>query len=41
MSAAVMSAVASGVTTIKEHTCVAKSYPLFFDDFAILGGSVE
>ena len=41
MSAAVMASVASGVTTIKEHTCVAKSYPTFFDDFAMLGGSVE
>ena len=41
MSAAVMAAVASGVTTIKEHTCVAKSYPTFFDDFAMLGGEVE
>ena len=41
MSAAVMSAVACGVTTIKEHTCVAKSYPSFFDDFAMLGGNVE
>ena len=41
MSAAIMAAVASGVTTIKEHTCVAKSYPTFFDDFAMLGGNVE
>ena len=41
MSAAVMAAVASGVTTIKEHTCVAKSYPSFFEDFASLGGVVE
>ena len=41
MSAAIMSAVASGTTTIKEHTCVAKSYPSFFDDFAMLGGVVE
>ena len=41
MSAAVMSAVASGITTIKEYTCVAKSYPLFFEDFAMLGGVVE
>ena len=41
MSAAVMSAVASGVTTIKGYTCVAKSYPSFFDDFAMLGGAVE
>ncbi len=41
MSAAVMAAVAGGVTTIKGHTCVAKSYPSFFDDFAMLGGLVE
>ncbi len=41
MSAAVMSAVAGGITTIKEYTCVAKSYPLFFEDFAMLGGEVE
>ena len=41
MSAAVMSALASGITTIKQHTCVAKSYPSFFDDFAMLGGVVE
>ena len=41
MSAAVMSAVAVGVTTIRKHTCVAKSYPSFFDDFAMLGGKVE
>ena len=41
MSAAVMSALANGVTTIKQHTCVAKSYPSFFNDFAMLGGTVE
>jgi 3-phosphoshikimate 1-carboxyvinyltransferase len=41
MSAAVMASVANGVTTIKGHTCVAKSYPTFFDDFAMLGGAVE
>ena len=41
MSAAVMSAVASGVTTINGHTCVAKSYPSFFDDFAMLGGEIK
>ena len=41
MSAAVMSAVANGVTEIKGYNCVAKSYPLFFDDFAKLGGVVE
>jgi 3-phosphoshikimate 1-carboxyvinyltransferase len=41
MSAAVMASVANGVTTINGHTCVAKSYPTFFDDFAMLGGAVE
>ena len=38
MSAAVMSTVAQGVTTIKGAECVAKSYPSFFEDFAALGG---
>lgn len=41
MSAAVMSTVAQGVTTIKGTNCVAKSYPSFFDDFAALGGIIE
>lgn len=41
MSAAVMSCVAKGVTTIDNGACVAKSYPTFFDDFAKLGGKVE
>jgi 3-phosphoshikimate 1-carboxyvinyltransferase len=41
MSAAVMSTVAQGVTTIVGAGCVAKSYPLFFEDFASLGGVVE
>ncbi len=41
MSAAVMSCVAQGVTTIDNASCVAKSYPSFFDDFAMLGGTVE
>ena len=41
MSAAIMAAVASGVTTIKEYTCVAKSYPSFFNDFAMLGGEIQ
>lgn len=40
MSAAVMSTVATGVTTICGAECVAKSYPSFFEDFAALGGSV-
>ena len=41
MSAAVMSTVASGVTTINGSACVAKSYPSFFEDFVALGGVVE
>ncbi len=41
MSAAVLSTVAEGVTTIIGAECVAKSYPSFFDDFAALGGVVE
>lgn len=41
MSAAVLSTVAQGVTTINGSECVAKSYPLFFEDFAVLGGTVE
>lgn len=41
MSAAVMSTVAQGVTTIVGAGCVAKSYPSFFEDFASLGGVVE
>lgn len=41
MSAAVMSCVAKGVTAIDNGACVAKSYPTFFDDFAMLGGNVE
>ena len=41
MSAAVMSCVAQGTTTIENSACVAKSYPSFFEDFAMLGGNVE
>ena len=41
MSAAIMSCVAKGITTIDNSICVAKSYPTFFDDFAMLGGNVE
>lgn len=41
MSAAVLSTVAQGVTTINGSACVAKSYPSFFEDFAVLGGTVE
>ncbi len=41
MAAAIMSTVAKGVTAIDGASCVAKSYPAFFDDFAMLGGVVE
>ena len=41
MSATVLSSVASGVTAIEGSGCVAKSYPSFFEDFAMLGGEVE
>ena len=41
MSAAVLSTVVEGVTTIIGAECVAKSYPPFFEDFAALGGVVE
>ena len=41
MSAAVLSSVASGVTAIEGSGCVAKSYPSFFEDFAMLGGKAE
>lgn len=41
MAAAIMSTVSKGVTAIDGASCVAKSYPAFFDDFASLGGSVE
>ena len=40
MSAAIISTVADGVTTILGAECVAKSYPSFFEDFAALGGDV-
>ena len=41
MSAAILSTVARGETTIKGAECVAKSYPLFFEDFVSLGGRVD
>lgn len=41
MSAAVLSTVAKEITTINGSGCVAKSYPSFFEDFAVLGGTVE
>lgn len=41
MSAAILSTVAKEITTINGSGCVAKSYPSFFEDFAVLGGVVE
>lgn len=41
MSAAILSTVAKEITTINGSGCVAKSYPSFFKDFAVLGGTVE
>lgn len=41
MSAAIISTIAKGDTIINGAECVAKSYPLFFEDFASLGGTVE
>ena len=41
MSAAVLSTVTKGTTVISGSGCVAKSYPSFFNDFAMLGGVVE
>jgi 3-phosphoshikimate 1-carboxyvinyltransferase len=38
MSAAIMSTIADGATTIDGAECVAKSYPGFYNDFAALGG---
>lgn len=41
MSAAILSTVAKEITTINGSGCVAKSYPSFFEDFAVLGGALE
>ena len=38
MSAAIMSTIVDGTTTINGAECVAKSYPGFYDDFTALGG---
>ena len=38
MSAAIMSTIAEGETIINNAECVAKSYPLFYEDFKALGG---
>lgn len=40
MSAAVLSTISDGVTTINGAECVAKSYPSFFEDFVLLGGNI-
>lgn len=40
MSAAVLAAMAKGVTTIHGAECVAKSYPRFYDDYSSLGGVI-
>ncbi len=39
MSAAIMSTIADGETVINNAECVAKSYPLFYEDFKALGGT--
>lgn len=39
MSAAILSTLSSGVSTIKGAECVAKSYPGFYKDFISLGGT--
>lgn len=41
MSAAILATIANGATTIIGAECVAKSYPLFFEDFTALGGKAE
>jgi len=41
MSEAVLAAFASGESTITDYTCVRKSYPEFWEDFAALGGKYE
>lgn len=40
MSAAILSTISEGVTTIIGAESVAKSYPSFFEDFAALGGNI-
>lgn len=40
MSAAILSTISEGVTTIRGAESVAKSYPSFFKDFESLGGNV-
>ncbi len=41
MSAAILSTIADGETTILGAECVAKSYPSFYDHFLMLGGNVN
>ena len=41
MSAAVLAAFAQGESSVNDMTCVKKSYPRFWEDFARLGGKYE
>lgn len=41
MSAAILSTIAEGETTILGAECVAKSYPSFYEHFKMLGGNVN
>lgn len=41
MSAAILSTIAEGETTILGAECVAKSYPSFYEHFQMLGGNVN
>lgn len=41
MSLAIIAQACEQPVTIHEYTCVAKSYPRFFEDFAALGGSFQ
>ena len=41
MSAAILAAFARGESTVNDMTCVKKSYPRFWEDFAQLGGKYE
>ncbi len=41
MMSAILASYATGTTTIVGADCVSKSYPAFFEDLALLGGSCE
>jgi 3-phosphoshikimate 1-carboxyvinyltransferase len=41
MMAAIMATHAKGPVTIQGAECVAKSYPGFWDDYRLLGGSIK